>query len=95
VRRAYQLHRERFALGHWNHHTADPCAVLYAVRGLRDYWDLEQGGSIDLHDDCSFRWKQDPGGKQAYLIQKMDRDTMGRIMEDLMVQPPASRPAAR
>lgn len=91
VRRAYQLHRERFSLGHWNHHTADPCAVLYAVRGSADYFDIEGEGFIDLQDDCSFTWKPAPGGKQAYLLQKMARMKMGQVIEDLIVRPPVRR----
>jgi hypothetical protein len=88
VRRSYQLHRDRFNLGHWNHHTADPSAVLYAVRGLRDYWTIENEGYIDIKDDCSFEWIKNPGSKQGYLIQKLDRTEMGRIMEELMVRLP-------
>lgn len=91
VRRAYQLHRDRFSLGHWNHHTADPCAVLYAVRGLRNYWDVETNGFIDIKDDCSFEWKADPGKKMSYLLQKIDRQELGKIMEDLLVLPPMVR----
>lgn len=90
VRRAYQLHRERFGSGeHWNHHTADPCAVLYAVRGLGEYWEAETGGYIDIKEDCSFEWKLSPGKKQGYLVQKMDRKNLGQIMEELLVRPPA------
>jgi inosine-uridine nucleoside N-ribohydrolase len=91
VRRAYQLHRERFPLGHWNHHTADPSAVLYAVRGLADYFDITGSGYIDLKDDCSFAWTPAPGKQQAYLLQKMERAKMGQIMEDLMIRPPQKR----
>ncbi|WP_165971983.1 nucleoside hydrolase [Paenibacillus piri] len=92
VRRAYQLHRDRFDLGHWNHHTADPSAVLYAVRGLWDYWELEADGYIDIQDDCSFVWRKKPGRNQGYLLQKMDRAEMGAIMEELIVRPPAGKP---
>lgn len=92
VRRAYQLHREfHNPGGGWNHHTADPSAVLYAVRGLSDYFDISSEGRINIADDCSFTWLSISGGNQRYLIQKMDRGQMGRIMEDLMVAPPASR----
>jgi inosine-uridine nucleoside N-ribohydrolase len=88
VRRAYQLHRERYPLGHWNHHTADPCAVLYAVRGLHTYFNIERGGFVDLQDDCSFTWKQAVGKNQGYLLQKMDRVEMGQVIEELMIRPP-------
>lgn len=48
VRRAYQLHRERAKVEHWNHHTADPTAVLLAVRGILNYWNLSECGYIDI-----------------------------------------------
>ncbi len=89
VRRAYELHRERCNLGHWNHHTADPCAVMYAVRGLGDYWEAVMGGYIDIGEDCSFEWKADPDKKMGYLIQKMDRRVLGEIMEELLILPPS------
>lgn len=88
VRRAYQLHRERAKKGHWNHHTADPSAVLLAVRGLSDYWTLSEPGYVDIKKNCSFVWKSNPQGSQRYIIQKMDRKELGRIMEELMILPP-------
>jgi inosine-uridine nucleoside N-ribohydrolase len=87
VRRAYQLHRERVQ-AHWNHHTAEPCTVLYAVRGLRDYWAMSPDGRLNLRDDCSFAWTDDPEGNQRYVLEKMDRSQLGELMEMLMAQPP-------
>jgi len=89
VRRAYELHRGYHNPGgNLDHHTADPCAVLYAVRGLRDYWDAEEG-YMDIKDDCSFVWKKANGTKQQRLIQKMERPKMAKILEELMTRPPA------
>lgn len=91
MRRAYQLHRERFALGHWNHHTADPCAVLYAVRGLRGYFHAASEGRVNIQEDCSFTWEAVPGGRHTYLLQEMDHAQMAKEMEELLVRPPARR----
>lgn len=88
VRKAYQLHRERVKNGHWNHHTADPSAVLLAVRGLRNYWDFSPSGYLDIKSDCSFVWREDMEGNQRYIIQKMDRKELGNIMEELIIMPP-------
>ena len=88
VRRSYELHRERYNLGHWNHHTADPCSVLYAVRGPQDYWEEVTGGYIDIQDDCSFEWKLDSRKKMGRLIQKMDRLQLGAIMEEILIRYP-------
>jgi hypothetical protein len=84
----YELHREKANTGNWNHHTADPCAVMLAIRGLADYWDLEGDGYINLKEDCSFEWKKKPGAKQGYILQKMERTKLGNIMEELLVSPP-------
>jgi inosine-uridine nucleoside N-ribohydrolase len=91
VRRAYQLHRERAKNGHWNHHTADPSAVILAVRGLSDYWDISDSGYLDIKPDCSFAWENDPQGNQRYIIQKMDRVELGNLMETLMIMPPQKK----
>ena len=88
VRRAYQLHRERAKVEHWNHHTADPTAVLLAVRGILNYWNLSECGYIDIKNNCSFVWKDHSEANQRYIKQKMDRGRLGRILEDLMVIPP-------
>ncbi len=88
VRRAYELHRSPVNPENWNHHTADPCAVMLAIRGMADYWELENDGYIDMKDDCSFEWKKKKGAKQAYILQKMDRAKLGNIMEELLVSPP-------
>jgi hypothetical protein len=90
VRRAYEHY-----FGGWlkNRHVADLVTVLYAVRGLRDYWAIETRGSMELHDDMTFEWK--PGGTQpqAYLLKKkISGQTNDRqiesVLEELLVQPP-------
>lgn len=88
VRRAYELHRGNVNPDNWAHHTADPCAVMLAVRGLSNYWNLEKDGYIDLKDDCSFVWKKKKGARQGYILQKMERTKLGDIMEELLVSPP-------
>jgi uncharacterized protein (TIGR02145 family) len=89
VRRSYELHRGRDGRQNWDHHTADLSAILLAVRGLSDYWDIEGDGYIDIQEDCSFIWRKKPGGRHSYIIQKMDRKELGNIMEELMIAPPA------
>lgn len=74
-------------------HVADQTTVLYAVRGLRDYWDVENKGRMDLNPDMTFRWKSDPNGNQSYLLKRKvdgkpnDRE-IERVIEDLMLKPP-------
>lgn len=74
-------------------HVADPTTILYAVRGLRDYWDIQSSGRMDLHPDMTFEWKPDPSARQTYLLKKRkdgvpnDRMIEG-VLETLLVQAP-------
>ena len=106
VRVAYHLWDLKFARrftpefnpqsGIWPHSSFDQTAVLYAVRGLHDYWVAESRGFNVVHEDGSNEWTQSdgshertrPAGNHAYLIEKMPRDQVARVIEELMVQPP-------
>lgn len=76
-------------------HVADPTTVLYAVRGLGDYWDAVTTGTMDLRENMTFRWV--PGGDwpRGYLLKKTgpranDRH-IEKVLEQLMLQPPKAR----
>lgn len=96
----------RMGYQHWfggeprDRHVADPTTVLFAVRGLRDYWDAHTTGHMDLRPDMTFRWSEAGGGRrQSYLLKKQvggqpnDRE-IERVIEDLMVQLPKAAGAA-
>jgi inosine-uridine nucleoside N-ribohydrolase len=74
-------------------HVADIVTVLYAVRGLRDYWDIQTKGFMDIHDDVTFEWKSDADKDHAYLLKKL-RDGkpndryIESVLDDLLIQPP-------
>jgi len=74
-------------------HVADLVAVLYAVRGLRDYWNLSETGWMDIAPDCAFTWKTDAAKQQAYLLKKQvngqpnDRH-VETTLDELLVRPP-------
>jgi hypothetical protein len=97
VRRAYELY---FGGRAKNRHVADLATVLYAVRGLQDYWDIQTKGYMDLHTDMTFEWKFDKDSNQAYLLKKTryDGKPNDRYVESvldtlLLHQPvPAGRP---
>ena len=55
-----------------NRHVADLVTVLYAVRGLRDYWDIETKGSMDLQPDMKFAWNYDEDRGRSFLLKKKD-----------------------
>jgi inosine-uridine preferring nucleoside hydrolase len=97
VRRAYEHY---FGGQLKNRHVADLATVLYAVRGLRDYWDIETKGFMDLHPDMTFEWKFGEDRQQAFLLKKkMSGKTNDRyiesVLDELLIQPPRAARLAR
>lgn len=83
VRRAYEYYFDGTAR---DRHVADLAAVLYAVRGLTDCWDLSAPGRMDLREDMTFAWVPDPAGKQRHLLKRQDNDEhVERVLEALLV----------
>lgn len=74
--------------GIWPHSSFDQTAVLFAVRGLRDYWTTVAGRNT-VAADGSNAWHPDPAGPHAYLVERMPREQLACLIEDLMVAPPA------
>ncbi len=80
-------------------HLADLVTVLYAVRGLKDYWDAEGPGRMDLKQDMTFEWRADATGQQAYLLKRNDADgepndrRIEREVEELLIAPPKAKAA--
>lgn len=74
-------------------HVADQTAVLYAVRGLGDYWEAETKGFMDLSPDMTFRWNYAADKGHGYLLKKrvngkpLDREVEATI-EQLMMHLP-------
>jgi len=76
-------------------HCADPAAVLYAVRGLRDYWDIETRGHVRfLNDEADFVWDRSADRDQDYLVPKggpsvyANRKEITDVLAGLLMQPP-------
>ncbi|QIF01527.1 nucleoside hydrolase [Roseimicrobium sp. ORNL1] len=93
VRRSYEHY---FGGTAKDRHVADLATVLYAVRGHRDYWDIQSTGYMDLKDDMTFEWKSSPDKDQSYLLKK--KDVSGKpndayvesVLDELLIQPPAA-----
>ena len=80
-------------------HVADIVTVLYAVRGLRDYWDIQAKGWMDIHADVTFEWKLDADRNQAYLLKKKRNGVpndryIESVLDELLIQPPRRQTAA-
>lgn len=76
-----------------NREAWDLTAVLYAVRGASNYWTLSEPGFCLMHQRVSHgynEWIPSPGQRHRYLIQKMPPEELGRVIEDLLIQPPRS-----
>lgn len=91
VRRSYALY---FDGALKNRHVADLASVLYAVRGLRDYWDSQTIGYMDLQPDMTFEWKFDRDSDQSYLLKKMRAGKLNdryveAVLDSLLTQPPS------
>ncbi len=68
----------------------DLIAVLYAVRSLSNYFTAESGGKSVSQKDGSNTWIPGPTSNHAYLKAKKNNAELAKIIEDLMVSPPAS-----
>ncbi len=67
----------------------DQIAVLFAVRGLSDYWNIETTGYCHVFPDGSNEWRSSPDKSQSYLKLKMSVKKLSRVIEDLMIKGPA------
>ena len=70
-----------------NRHSWDQTAVLFAVRGASDYWDVHTG-RVRIDADGKNDWARDEK-KHFYLVQKKPVGEMKRIIEDMMVTEPS------
>jgi hypothetical protein len=80
-------------------HVADLTTVLYAVRGLRDYWNLSPPGRMNLQPDTKFDWQFTAEGNQSFLLKQLvdgkpnDR-SIEAVLDGLLLQPPRRRASA-
>lgn len=72
-----------------NRQSWDQTAMLYAIRGIQDYWVLESTGYNHIDETGKNEWHQDRDKDHSYLILKKPATEVGKIIEDLMVAPPA------
>lgn len=90
IRRAYELW---FGGEAQDRHVADLVTVLYAVRGLRDYWDIQEKGYIFILPDMTFNWDFAIDKNQAYLLKrtvhgKPNDRYVEEVLDELLVSAP-------
>ncbi|UVI28893.1 nucleoside hydrolase [Paenibacillus spongiae] len=81
VRDAY----ERYLGEPGSRNSWDLTAVLYGVRGLRDYWEAVTGGSVQVAADGETIWHDTADKGHSYLVQRMDPETMRELLDELLV----------
>jgi len=72
------------------HPSWDETAVLIAVRGWKPYFDLERGTYEMVGTDGENVWKPDPKSASGRVVEKMHRQDVARILDELMCRPPTS-----
>jgi inosine-uridine nucleoside N-ribohydrolase len=86
VRACYQHYN-----GLQNRESWDHTAVLYAVRGAGEYWELSEPGLCLMHARLGFgfnEWIPTPKKNHRFLVEKMPPAELGKVIEDLMLEPP-------
>ena len=71
----------------------DLTAVLYAVRGARDYWTLSTPGFAPMHARVPHGfngWIPWAEGPHRYLVEKMATGDVGKALDELLLEPPRS-----
>jgi hypothetical protein len=88
IRRAYELYN-----GLTDRPSFDQTAVLYAIRGLdgglADLWTVKSHGRVVVTAEGANAWQDAPNGDQAYLVKKSPPSEVAKIIQDLMLTPPA------
>jgi len=65
----------------------DETAALVGARGCRDYFGTVKGRMI-VAPSGDNTWQDDPNGTMEYLVWKMPKEQLTRIIEDLMMHQP-------
>ncbi len=66
----------------------DLIAVLYAVRGLGDYFAAETEGKCVGHEDGSNQWIAGESSGHSYLVHRMPPAELAEVIEELLLTPP-------
>jgi inosine-uridine nucleoside N-ribohydrolase len=98
VREAYRICKQRYGQKNWSHASWDQTAALFAVRGKAALWKLNTTGTprMFLKPNVKQRylrwytlWNSSVDSQHAYLQFAATPQETAKIIEDLMVVPPA------
>ncbi|PSR56513.1 nucleoside hydrolase [Adhaeribacter arboris] len=68
----------------------DQTAMLFAVQGTQNNWKLESNGFNNIDETGKNEWRQNTDKDHSYLILNRPAAEVAKVIEDLMVAPPAS-----
>ncbi len=90
VRRAYELWFDGVIR---SRHVADLATILYAVRGLGDYWAIEDKGYMHILPNMTFKWDFSIDKGHSYLLKKKQDERpnnayIEHVLNELLVSPP-------
>lgn len=88
VRAAYLRWDRHFAprgAGIQPHASYDQIAVLYAVRGLGDYWTASPSGANAVRADGANRWQPRRDRCHSYLLEHLPPNELAPVIDDLML----------
>lgn len=92
--------REKVVVGKsWDqlagHPSWDETAVLIAVRGWEPYFNLERGRFEMVGTEGDDRWVSDPSSRSGRVVEKLPKEKVGKIIDELMCRSPGKRSANR
>jgi inosine-uridine nucleoside N-ribohydrolase len=76
-----------------NREAWDLTAVLYAARGASNYWTLSEPGFCLMRARVPHgfnEWLPTPQKQHRYLVEAMPPADLGRVIEELLIEPPHS-----
>ena len=68
----------------------DQIALLYAVRGASERFNVISTGYMHINEDASTIWKDDPDKNHAYLILKQSNEIIAQEINQLMLYNPGN-----
>lgn len=85
VRDAYWYYHRR-----WNalRPSWDQTAVLYAVRGKKNYWNINSRGGMEVDRNGRSKWNKRSKRSHSHLKPRMSKSRLARIIDDLMMKRP-------
>ncbi|MBO9593439.1 MAG: nucleoside hydrolase [Niabella sp.] len=87
VKDAYRISIPQAASDHNGRMSWDQTAVLIAVKGYSNFFEIQKG-SLEVEKDGSNKWINKPDGQAAYLTPKMPYEQLAAYIEQWMMHRP-------